>query len=195
MVYNRYDVGTLTKMLLTIGVDPAQKLNYIPQYYLYGSDIDNYIIPPKVETIQDLAFCACGNLIHIDIPQNVKEIGASAFSNCKKLQSVKIKEGLTSIGGSAFQNCGSLKSIKLPSTIQNIGIWAFYNCTSLIELEIPNTIANIGNTEIFKDCLSLKEIIYKGTKEEAFKCGLMKKKWRKGSPIEKIICTNGVIKL
>lgn len=47
----------------------------------------------------------------------------------------------------------------------------------------------------FNGCSSLKEIQFKGTKKQAIKSGLEMKKWREGSVIEKIICTDGEIVL
>ena len=140
--------GRLTNTLLTVGIDPASILGYIPVNYLGKGDIQNYKIPHNVIDIGDYAFSYCDKLENIEIPKSVLKIGYCSFAYCKSLNYVVIENNMIDVDDYAFQYCDNLK-----------------------------------------------EVIYKGTKEEAFKCGLMKRRWRRGSPIEKIICIDGEILL
>ena len=86
-------------------------------------------------------------------------------------------------------------------SVSDFGYHMFYNCEKLQHLEItPTAVPAMLRVDenIFYNCVNLKEIIFKGTKEQAIQLKIgnrSKKGWRKGSSIKKIISTDGVIKL
>lgn len=116
------------------------------------------------------------------------------YLNRCNIQNYEIPHIVTDIGDYAFCYCSNLTDIEIPNSIIKIGYCSFAYCRSLENVVIENNRINIDDYA-FQYCDDLKEIIFKGTKEEAIKCGLMKKKWRRGSPIKRIICTDGVIDL
>ena len=64
-------------------------------------------------------------------------------------------------------------------------------------MEIPDSVKSIRD-DAFKGCINLKEIQFKGTKQQAMQIGIgnrSRKKWRTNSAIEKIVCTDGIINL
>ena len=165
--------GDFTQVILDAGInDPAEIMRYIPAYYLDFSCLDSYKIPDKVTEISRYAFFECGNLTSITIPNSVTSIGGAAFLNCKKLISAEIGNGVTSIGDAAFSNCSSLTNVTIGASVTSI------------------------EEQVFKWCNSLTEIQYKGTMKAALtKLKVRNKRWRQGSSIQKIICTDGEISL
>lgn len=89
------------------------------------------------------------------IPNTVTKIGTCTFFNCKKLTSVTIPSSVTSIGENAFYNCTALTSIQLPSTLKEIRDAAFVGCSGLTSFDIPSSLSTIG-MGCFTGCSSLK---------------------------------------
>ena len=108
--------GELTQVMLEIGIDPAEKLGYIPTFYLFHSPIKTYKIPDNVESIRDAAFFNCLSLTSIEIPDSVTSIGSSAFYYCTSLTSIVLGNSVESIGSHAFFYCDSLTEIKYLGT-------------------------------------------------------------------------------
>ena len=136
-------------------------------------------------------------LKYVDIPDSITSIGNGAFEYCRSLTSVTIGNSVASIGWHAFEDCMSLTSVTIGSSVTSIGTGAFRGCSSLTSIEIPNSITDIGDNA-FRYCDKIKEITYVGTKKEAVRSGIgnrLRKKWREGSSIHKIICNDGVLDL
>ena len=170
--------GEFTKIILDAGInDPAEIMGYIPEYYLCKSEIADYKIPNNVTSIHYQAFHACNILTNMVIPDSVTIIYNGAFSNCQ-----------------------NLTSLTIPGSVKRIWYRAFDGCINLTSLVIGDGVTNIGEGA-FKNCDSLKEIQFKGTKKKAIQSGIANKsyisndRWEKDSPLEKIICTDGVIEL
>lgn len=190
-------VGKFTELLLDADIDPAEILSYIPTNYLYKSNITNYKIPDSVISISNSSFRDCSSLISIVIPNSVTSIGSGAFSSCSSLTSIVIPDSVTSIGHNAFRGCSSLTSVEIPNSVTSIDWWEFSGCRSLTSVIIPDSVTSISNYA-FQNCSNLTNITYLGTKKEAMKLGIGNKsnnKWRHGTPISKIICTDGEIEL
>ena len=49
------------------------------------------------------------------------------------------------------------------NSVASIGSWAFGECKSLINITIPDSVKNI-EVSVFSGCISLKSIIFNGTK-------------------------------
>ena len=63
------------------------------------------MIPDRVTSIGDVAFCGCRSLSNLVIPDSVTSIGSGAFEDCTSLSSLVIPDGVTSIGDYAFGEC------------------------------------------------------------------------------------------
>ena len=85
-----------------------------------------------VNTIQDNAFSACGNLSNADLTNVPAEIGINVFFGDPLLASVTLT-GMANIGVGMFLNTG-LTSVTIPSSVTSIGTNAFANCTTLTEV-------------------------------------------------------------
>ena len=92
---DRNDIRSFTEMMLSVGIDPAEHLGYIPSGYLCDSKIEKY-----------------------NIPNSVTSIGEWAFSDCSRLASVTIRDGVESIEWGAFSGCNKLKDINYRGTIE-----------------------------------------------------------------------------
>ena len=105
------------------------------------------------------------------IPSDVTAIGDCAFSGCSSLTNITLPEGVTEIGSSAFSGCSGLANITLPEGVTEIWYGAFSGCSSLTSITIPDSVTKIAdddneddkdNYNVFKNCSSLKSIIWKG---------------------------------
>lgn len=75
-----FDIAEMNKMLLQSGINPIEKLKYIPERFYYGrDDLTEIKIPNYVEGISIYAFKDCENLKKIYIPKSVKFIDGGAF--------------------------------------------------------------------------------------------------------------------
>ena len=164
-----------TEMCLSeLAIDPAHVLGYVPKEYLRWSSIQTYEIPRNVKSIEDRAFYYCQGLRHITIPSSVKNICSDAFDGCKQLESLVIEDGVEAIYSSAFEICYNLTDVTLPKTLKYIGHNSFSFCQKLEEVKYSGTIAEAkASVLVGKDAYP----------------------WRSSSPINKIICTDGVLNI
>lgn len=199
-------------------LDVLKYMNYIPKYFLGGSDTTDFNIPNNITSIGEEAFYDCNSLKNIHIPNSVTRIGSYAFYDCYSLNSIKIPDSVTTIGEGVFKGCGSLTSVEIPNSVTSMGSEAFSYCRLLKKIVIPDSITSIGEytfhqcgllesvtignrvTDIgecaFCYCDSLTSITYKGTKEEALTIlNVRDEEWRTGSSINTIICVDGEIEL
>ena len=177
--------------------------------FRYCNNLTSVAIPNSVTTIGEEAFYYCKSLTAVYITEmsawcNISFNDAAAnplfhaknlYLNNKLVTDLIIPNSVTSIGYDVFKNCSSLTSVKIPNSVKNIGISAFQYCTNLMSVVIPDSVTTIGFWA-FEDCKNLEEIKFTGTKEQAIQLDIgnrSKWEWRKGAPIEKIICTDGEI--
>ena len=140
--------GSLTETLLDAGIDPAKYMYEIPSYYLQGSDIQSYIIPNGITSINNSAFYSCRSLTSVTIPDSVAHIGNFAFWGCSDLIGVMLGNGATSIDMGAFSSCTNLKSITYLGTKAqwakvNLNIYWKANSHQLKEIKCTDGIINL----------------------------------------------------
>lgn len=144
-------------------------------------------IPDSVAYIEGNTFSECKYLTDVKLSETAIEIGDYAFNDCCRLENITIPESVERISSAAFMGCTNLKNIILPSNLTVIWHRAFERC-GLTQIEIPDNITEIyGSTfsdnnklesvtissnvtkigeQAFYGCLSLKEIVFKGTLDE-----------------------------
>lgn len=201
--------GYFTKMLLDVGVDPLEYLNYMPGGYFCGLPIKSFIVPKHIVEIFDGAFKDCTQLESIVMHNDIKTLGASCFENCRELKEVVIPKNIIEISPALFYNCTRLNKLTMNNHLEYLEDYAFSN-TALKEINLidckrvnlgafedtPNlrTLTISKNTALINsriDDSSLEKIVYDGTIEKfdslLFTNSLCSK--RKIS----VICKNGEI--
>ena len=181
-------IPKFTELMLSVGYNPLDYMDYVPDFFLYDSSIKeftipnhiaridvaafkgcinltNITIPDKVTSIGTSAFYECSNLVNITIPDKVTSIGSYTFYHCTNLTSIMMPEGVTSIGTSAFYECSNLVNITIPDKVTSIERYTFYHCTNLTSITIPSTLDTIGYNA-FNRCPNLKTVYYEGTKDQ-----------------------------
>ena len=121
-------------------------------------DIEEYMIPNTVTSIEADAFANCISLKSINIPEGITNIADSTFEGCSSLESITIPESITSIRTNAFSGCSSLDNIIIPEGVKSIEDMTFYGCSSLKSITIPVSVTSIGSNA-FTGCSSLDNII------------------------------------
>lgn len=76
-----------------------------------NKNLEEIILPEKLETIGQRAFMDCLYLKKITFPNTLKEIKSSAFKNCCLIEEIILPESVEKIGYDCFTNCSSLKKI------------------------------------------------------------------------------------
>lgn len=119
--YNLYpsEIGNLTEIMLSSGVNPLINMKVIPQYFLTSvSTIDKIEIPKNVEIISQYAFYYCLKLKEVEMAEGVKNICYQAFGGCESLEKITLPSTLKHIGYDIFDSCYKLKEINFRGTIQ-----------------------------------------------------------------------------
>lgn len=131
------------------------------------SDDRELVIPAQhldlpIIAIMTNAFYGCTYPREITFSSEIMYVLASAFENCVSLESIKIpfcEDGV--IDQKAFKGCTKLKNVDLQEGLSFILEGAFMNCTNLESITIPYSVKRIKN-EAFRDCNSLKEVVFLG---------------------------------
>ena len=132
-------------------------------FWKYPS-LTNVTLPSTLTQIGRTAFGDCPTLTTINFPDNLIQIGEHAFDGCSFLQNVKLPSSLRLLGTGAFEGT-AIKTIEIPSSLITIPQSTFDECYYLETVTIPNSVKGI-ETCAFRNCSSLKTVIYNGTKEE-----------------------------
>ncbi len=160
---------TLHKNLTTIGSNAFANCD----------SLTSITIPDSVTTINSYAFSDCDSLTSIAIGKNVTTIGNAIVVGSKSLTTITVNADNPNYSvdeyGVLFNKdktiliqypCGSpLTEYTIPDSVKTIQTYAFNKCANLQSVTIPLSITTIGNYA-FDESTALKNIIYKGTKED-----------------------------
>ena len=150
---------------MTIG----NKVEYLPDYFLEGSQITEVTIPNSVVTIGKYAFALCRLLEGISIPSTVTAIHEGAFDCCVKLTEFTLPNSISTIEPYLFAGCSGLTSFTIPCTISSIGKYAFSQCTGLTSVTIPSSVTSIGEYA-FRNCTGLTEVTISEPVSRIYNC-------------------------
>ena len=185
--YNEELAGQLSAVLLASGINPPLVIGEVPRRFLqYQSQITEYKIPNNCTYIGMSAF-EDTSITQIDIPPTVTGIDYLAFAGTK-LKKIKLPNSVKTVENAAFHSCLDLEEVDL-GQILDIGTECFQDCIKLTKLYIPKDISSFYFNNL-SGCTRLREINYKGTKEE-FELWAADEleDWTSSY---KIICTDGV---
>lgn len=157
-------VGEVTNTLLSVGINPASFLDYIPSCYLFGSStLESYSCPSNCSEIGAYAFKGCTNLTSVTFPAIQQQLDQRCFEGCTKLVEVNIPR-VWLVGTGVFKDCSSLKSVSLGLGGGSFNIMdeAFAGCDSLSTLFLGEGLLAFA-ASAFKGCSNLKHIFFEGT--------------------------------
>lgn len=158
-------IGKFTELLISEGVDPLEKLDYIPEHYLTGASIDKFVVPKHIKRIKQFAFANCSQLTDVIIPNGVTSIDYGAFCGCKSLVQAHIPDSVTELGLSVFSDCVGLVSVTLGKGVREIPPSVFHNCVNLKQVVVSDGVTHIRE-HVFTLCRSLTKIILPNSVKE-----------------------------
>ena len=120
--------------------------------------LQEVVIPPTLNSIDEESFMECESLQKIVIPDSVLTIKDRAFSGCKKLETIKLSNSLVSIGEEAFAGCSFLEKIVIPDSVKELGCLCFAYCTWLKGVKLSENLSIIREG-IFINCKELISVI------------------------------------
>lgn len=85
------NIGKLTELFYSCGIDPLEHMKDIPTRYAYGSSLKDIKIPDNITSIGEWAFAYCSDLASVTIPDSVTSIGYAAFAYCRSLKAIYYK--------------------------------------------------------------------------------------------------------
>lgn len=177
-LWDVFDRSEFTQIMLSIGIDPLNYMTYIPENYLYDSDIESFNIPQGIERIGIAAFGECRKLSKVTIPEGVTHILPDAFVECNKLENINFPSSIQYIKESAFaetglkhvvlpddvhlsryvfEECKQLETIKFGNGITRVPMGCFGKCESLRSVMLNSDLERIAE-HAFKECYSLTEL-------------------------------------
>ena len=186
--YDEELAGQLSAVLLASGINPPLIIGEVPRRFLqYQSQITEYKIPDNCTYIGMSAF-EDTSITEINIPSTVTGIDYLAFGGTK-LKKIKLPNSVKTLENAVFHSCKDLEEVDL-GKIVGIGEECFVDCIHLTKLYIPKNIFYFDMNNLY-GCTRLKEINYKGTKEQfEFQVADELEDWTNQY---KIICTDGEI--
>ena len=99
----QFNIGDLTHVLYSIGIDPLEDLTYIPAAFFESCDaLFEIDIPVHIEHIDESAFYDCNNIYSITIPKNVIELASWSIAGCEELRKIVILSDVKRIDRLAF---------------------------------------------------------------------------------------------
>ena len=99
-----------------------------------NADVDKYVIPDTVTTIESYSFAGTINITEVVVGNGVSAIPGNAFELCDNLTRVVLGQNIITIDGAAFYSCDNLKEIKVPASVKVIGTSAFDFCPNLTDV-------------------------------------------------------------
>ena len=149
------------KTLTVSGSGPMDDFGKAP-WHDFRHKIHQVVVKEGITRIGNNAFYDCLNLQEAVLTDSVTSIGDMAFYGCFRIE-LRFPKGLTDIGVYAFYDC-KLTEIDLPDGLLHIHQMAFAK-SSTKKVVLPDSIQTIG-LNVFDGCKSLKEVRYKGTREQ-----------------------------
>ena len=145
------------------------------------SNIKSVILQEGLETIRSSAFYFTKKCKYINFPSTLKEIQYDAFSGCgldiidlsstnlKKIEwscfsynyakKIILPKRIEDICYGAFSG-NFIEEIFFPDTLKSLGKTSFEGCPMLKRIDLSNTKLTELKEEVFRNCVSLEEIIF-----------------------------------
>ena len=117
--------------------------------YAFGEidTIQSIVLPRRLETIFNSAFCLCTSLKQITFPASLRRIDYFAFYRCS-LGELSIPDSVITIGNNAFEENHALRQISIGSGLTFLNEMVFYGCDSLETIKIESVSAVGGFSDL-----------------------------------------------
>ena len=171
-----YGCSGLTSVTINSNTIVSKDFEFDGIPYIFGSQVEEYMIGENATSIGDYAFNDCS--ANITLSKKLTSIGKYAFAHCSGLTSLTIPSSVMAIGNNAFYSCTNLSFVDIQSRLLNIdsdwfswcdniatvsiaggtiGKSAFANKTKLTSLTLGEGVTSIGEYA-FRDCSSLSDL-------------------------------------
>ena len=82
-----FSYGELTKILLSIDLDPLKYMRFVPRYYLEYEKSDwsfeRFVVPANVVQLEGSAFSSCCPIDELILPESIKQIETAVFTDAR----------------------------------------------------------------------------------------------------------------
>ena len=95
-------IGEFTECMLSADIDPTDYLDYIPEGYLYGTNVTTADIREGIKQVRSYAYGGCSKLKEIYLPHSVDKLVENAFAYCNNVETLTIMNPDISIEIFAF---------------------------------------------------------------------------------------------
>lgn len=132
--------------------------------------LESCLFPPGLTSIGHHCFQSSG-LKEIILPSTVTDFGNEVFRDCLSLTEFSFPGEITTIPKYFMFGCSHLEKITIGEGTQEIQTAAFSYCSSLTTVTIPTSLTSVGRSA-FNECRSISEVIYAGTKTQAWEISI-----------------------
>ncbi len=117
--------------------------------YAFGEydTLKSVVLPRRLETIFNSAFCLCTNLKQITFPASLRRIDYFAFYRCN-LDELTLPDSVITIGYNAFEENRALRQVSIGSGLTFLNELVFQGCDSLETIKIESVSAIGGFSDL-----------------------------------------------
>lgn len=153
------------KELNTVVFGDKSTLTTIPVNGLNGINIESFVVPASITTLDSQAFFVAKQLKSVSFAEGsqLSYMGSSVFYGCSMLETVDMGNvtKLKTIGNECFSET-SISSYTFPESVESVGTTMFRSCQKLTEITIPATFTAAmlynGNASIFDGAPALQAV-------------------------------------
>lgn len=124
--------------------------------YAFGENdtLKSVVLPRRLETIFNSAFCLCTSLRQIAFPSSLRQIDYFAFYRCN-LEELTLPDSVISVGYNAFEENRALRQITIGSGLTFLNEMVFYGCESLetIKIESISAVGGFSNLPLLRSVM------------------------------------------
>lgn len=95
-------------------------LTHLGKCCFRSSALEHVKLPSALKGIEEMTFCCCRGLRHIELPRALERIGACSFAK-SGLEEIVFPPSVITVSVSVFQNCGQLRRVELNEGLQVLG--------------------------------------------------------------------------
>lgn len=110
-------IGEFTEVMLGADICPTDYLDYIPEGYLYDTNVHEADIREGIQELRTYAYGGCHQLKKVYLPHSVKKLAENTFAYCDTIDEIVIMNPKIDIDYLAFYDT-SVKVIHYNGTVE-----------------------------------------------------------------------------